>query len=132
MNAMRESSLEALLLLATLFVVHEKHGKALTLLEGLFELAPRDERVLRLLCHSLVAQRRFERALERIRELLALAGSDMSGQDKACALRLQASALWGLNKGEEARAVLEQSIEAASSGMREEKAPTEPSFRLFR
>ena len=129
---MRESSLEALLLLATLFVIHEKHGKALTLLEGLYELAPRDERVLRLLCHSLVVRRRFEQALERIRELLALAENMMSGRDKACALRLYASALQGLNRGEEARTFLEQSIAAASGGTREAEAPAEPRFRLFR
>ena len=129
---MRESSLEALLLLATLFVIHEKHGKALTLLEGLYELTPRDERVLRLLCHSLVAQRHFERALERIRELLVLTENTMSGQDTACVLRLQASALRGLNRNEEARAFLEQSIATAPGGMREEEAPAEPRFRLFR
>ena len=129
---MRESSLETLLLLATLFVIHEKHAKALTLLEGLFELAPRDERVLRLLCHSLVAQKHFERALEMTRELSALAGSGMSGQDKVCALRLRAAALWGLNRGEEARAVLEQSIAAAAGGMPEEEASAQSRFRLFR
>jgi tetratricopeptide (TPR) repeat protein len=129
---MRESSLETLLLLATLFVIHEKHAKALTLLEGLFELAPRDERVLRLLCHSLVRQKLFERALEMLRDLSALAGNGMSGRDRACALRLRAAALWGLNRGEEARALLEQSIAAIADGMPEAKAPTQPHSSLSR
>ena len=107
---MRESSLESLLLLATLFVVHEKHAKAVTLLEGLYDVAPEDERVLRLLGHSLIMEGRHERALEIIRKLLAVSGAAMSGSDMACALRLKASALWRLNRAEEARATLEQSI----------------------
>ena len=129
---MRESSLETLLLLATLFVIHEKHAKALALLEGLFELAPQDERVLRLLCHSLVAQKSFQRALELTGELSALAGNAMSGQDRACTLRLKAAALWGLNRGEEARAVLEQSIAASSAGIQEDESASQPRLRLFR
>jgi Flp pilus assembly protein TadD len=104
---MRESSLESLLLLATLFVIHEKHGKAATVLEGLYAVAPRDERVLRLLCHSFVMENRNEEALEVLRELFTCAGGRMTAEETACALRLKASALWRLGRREESRAVIE-------------------------
>lgn len=107
---MRESSLESLLLLATLFVIHEKHAKALILLEGLHDVAPRDERVLRLLAHSLVMEGRHEQALKTIQELLTASGGKLRGEDMACALRLKASALWNLGRKEESRAILEQSV----------------------
>ncbi len=129
---MRESSLESLLLLATLFVVHEKHAKALALLEGLRELAPRDERVLRLLCHSLVMEKRYERALELIQELPFAAKGGPQNLDLACALRLKASALWGLGRNQEARAALEQSIAAVSGGAADEEPPAAKRFSLFR
>lgn len=107
---MRESSLEALLLLATLFVIHDKHAKALVLLEGLYDVAPSDERILRLLAHSLLSEKQYDRALDVVRELMSVSGSALSGEDTACALRLKASALWNLGRIEEARAALEQSI----------------------
>lgn len=107
---MRESSLESLLLLATLFVLHEKHAKALVLLEGLYDVAPEDERVLRLLAHSLVMEGAHERALGVIQDLLAVPGGSMRGEDMACALRLKASALWNMGRREESRATLDQSV----------------------
>ncbi len=107
---MKESSLESLLLLSTLFVLHEKTAKALTLLEGLYELAPQDPRILRLLVHVLIAEKHFEQGLEKIRELFDVSRNTMSSEDTLCTLRLQASALWNLNRHEEARAILEQSL----------------------
>lgn len=117
---MRDSSLEALLLLASLFVVHAKLPKALTLLEGLRDLAPEDERVLRPLSHVLIEQKHYGRALDIIQELLSLPGEKMSAEDTACALRLKASALWNLDRREEARALLEQ-ISAGPAGMKRQR-----------
>ncbi len=116
---MRESSLESLLLLAALYVMHEKHAKARTLLEGLRELAPQEERVLRPLCHVLAVQKEYAQALEAAQELLGLVGKTLSGTELACLLRLKASALWGLGRVEEARAALEQGNAALAGPMPE-------------
>ena len=123
---MRESSVESLLLLATLFVIHEKHAKALTLLEGLYDLNPKDERVLRLLVHSLVMEGQYERSLAMVQELLAAAGGTLHGEDMACALRLKASALWNLGRREESRATLDQSIACLPSAARAEEPAKAP------
>lgn len=119
---MRESSLESLLLLATLFVIHEKHARALTLLEGLYDLAPRDERILRLLAHALLAEKHHERALEILRELTGVAGEHMTHSDTACVLRLKAAALWNLGRRDEARAVLDASIAPPEAPANKKKA----------
>jgi Flp pilus assembly protein TadD len=112
---MRASSLEALLLLARLYVMHEKHGKARVLLEGLFDLEPEDERVLRLLAYALLKAGEYEQSLGKLRVIDELRKNELSeytqdAEDTACLLRLKAAALWGLQRKEEARTALEQSI----------------------
>lgn len=106
---MRDSSLEVLLLLATLFVTHGRHAKALTLLEGLREIRDNDERILRPLCYCLVMEKRYPEALEAIQALYAFRNS-LTGQDRLCLLRLKALALWGQGQEDQARTVLEQSM----------------------
>lgn len=106
---MRDSSLEVLLLLATLFVTHGRYAKALTLLEGLREIRDNDERILRPLCYCLVMEKRYPEALEAIQALYAFR-SVLSEQDRLCLLRLKALALWGQGHEDQARTVLEQSM----------------------
>lgn len=112
---MRTNSLEALLLLATFFVTHEKFDKALTLLKALREISPEDHRVLRILCYCLVMEKCHAEALDVI-ETLAAANDAPDGEDLLCLLRLKASSLWGLGDENGARAVLEQSQELIFTG----------------
>ncbi len=104
---MRETSVEALLLMAALYAGHDKHKKAVTLLMALHELAPDDERVLPPLCHSLVQLKEFAKTQEFMPTLLAQS-REGSLQNRICALRLHAAVLWGLERKSEAKAVLEQ------------------------
>jgi hypothetical protein len=116
---MRESSLEAMLLLAGLYAAHGKHGKARILLEGLREVAPDDPRVARLLVHALVMEGAFEQSLEVVSSLQSEAASEPgsdSDPDQACLLRLRASALWGLDRAQEAREALEKSTRYLKGG----------------
>lgn len=112
---MREPSSEALLLLACLYEAHDKPEKALTLLLALREILPGERRVLRPLCHALLRTEQYAEALETADSLLALENNAPSGpyarEDMACVLRLRAQALWGLNRHEEARPLLEHSID---------------------
>ena len=112
---MQSCSYEALLLLASLFSLHGKSAKASALLEGLHELRPEDTRATRLLCHSLLEGANCERALALIQELLDSPGEPLNSDDRACALRMRASALLRLGRPEEARAVLEESMAASTS-----------------
>jgi uncharacterized protein HemY len=109
---MRESSLEALLLMASLYVMHEKHAKARVLLDGLYDLAPEDVRILRLLAYSLIMEGEYERGLAVLRELENLTEPLGQHAENTCFLRLEASALWGMNRTEEARTILERSYPA--------------------
>jgi Flp pilus assembly protein TadD len=109
---MQGGSYEALLLLASLFSLHGKSAKALALLEGLHELKPEDTRATRLLCHSLLEEENCERALALIHELLRSSGESLNSCDRACVLRMRASALQRLGRLEEARAALEETLAA--------------------
>ncbi len=113
---MRESSAEALLLLAYLHAAHGKHAKAVSLLRGLAALLPDDARVLRPLAHACLLAGRPGDALEAADALLRLGGDTLAGDALACTLRLKAAALWELGRKEEARARLEESIRAAGAG----------------
>jgi hypothetical protein len=111
---MRESSLEAMLLLAGLYAMHSKHGKARILLEGLRELIPDDGRVLRLLAHSLLMTGEYGQSLDALAALEAHPEMRERNEGRACLLRLRASALWGLQRTEEARTALEESAACLS------------------
>lgn len=107
---MREAPAEALLLLAYLLTAQGKHAKAVTILNGLAELLPGDDRVLRPLAHACLLDGRHAQALEVSEALLRPGGADLHGEALACALRLKAEALWGLGRRDEARNLLEESI----------------------
>jgi hypothetical protein len=106
---MQESSLEAILLLASLYTMQSKHNKARILLEGLSELMADDGRVLRLLAHSLLMAGEYGKSLEVLTALEAKPELRENNEARACLLRLQASALWGLQRPQEAKAALEES-----------------------
>ncbi|MDL2216696.1 hypothetical protein LJB81_03050 [Desulfovibrio sp. OttesenSCG-928-M14] len=118
---MRDSSLEVLLLLATLFVAHGRYAKALTLLEGLREIRDSDERILRPLCYCLVMEKHYPEALETIQALYAFRSS-LSEEDRLCLLRLKALALWGQGQADQARTVLEQSMALGAKNQTAEMA----------
>jgi len=111
---MRQSSADSLLLLAYLFVEHKKFDKALTLLLGLNEIFPDDERILRPLGYTLLMEKRHQEAQGIFSQLLRLY-STRKNEDYACVLRLQAEAFWGMGKKKEASAALEHSIEILHS-----------------
>ncbi len=111
---MRETSAEALLLLAYLQAANGKHAKAASLLRGLASLLPDDARVLRPLAHTCLLDGRHAEALEAADALLRLGGEGLAGDELACTLRLKAAALWGLGRKEEARDRLEESIRAVA------------------
>ena len=111
---MEDGPVEALRLLAYLFLCQKREDKAIVLLEALRELRPEDPEVLRPLCYALLRAGRVAEALAVSDELRECAASMERGPDGAspsleqiCEARLRAEALWGLGYGEEARRQLE-------------------------
>ncbi len=98
---------QSLLTLAFIFWQHNKHARALAILEGLRHLEPQSKVYLPLLCAVYVDNELYVEALEIGRELL----ENTQGQAHISAAHLCATALWKSHKQEEATALLQQALE---------------------
>lgn len=117
---------QALLLLAFVLVQSGKHRQALDVLEGLRHWEAQSTACLPLLTQCYLELGLFAEALPLAQELMQELRQEM-GQEQAltaaepqhgpalCAARMVAQALWGLNRKEEARAVLENMLQTGAA-----------------
>lgn len=102
---------QALLLLAFVLVQSREHKQAINVLEGLRHWEAQSTGCLPLLTQCYLELGLFAEALPLAQELVSQMGSDQQNGDALCATRMVAQALWGLNRKEEAKAVLDKALQ---------------------
>lgn len=105
---------QALLLLAFILVQSGKYKEAMNVLEGLRHGDDRNTACLPLLTHCYLELGLFAEALPLAQEMAQTwTRPTASGQQghALCATRMLAQAMWGLNRKEEARAVLDKALQ---------------------
>ena len=103
---MKEGNKEAVLLLAQLYIVHDKEEKATVLLEGLQELFPRDEYVARALAWLYYLAGKYKQSLEQI-ELWMRTESDPDPVLARIAALIRSSVLKKMGNTEDAKSAME-------------------------
>ncbi len=100
---------QSLLTLAFILWQNKKFTRALAILEGLRHLEPENEDYLPLLCAVYLENALYKETLEVGNILL----KKTTGHAHMCAAKLCAQALWKCDKHAEAKALLQQALEAS-------------------
>lgn len=104
---MKNKSKESLSLLAYLYLEHFKYDKALSLLQALYILHPKDVEIIRSLAYAFLKNRDYQSALKYAEKCLR---KEPSKNIQLSANIIKSKALWGLGKEEAARHTFTQII----------------------